>query len=105
MNLQTTPFLDSEKKKKYELISFEELGVKINLLNEVSTINHKLPSGNMYRFGVIIEDNYYWYFNGQPVKSVQGQKVDRKKMREIYSLLTQINKSTNNIPFVYKQKR
>lgn len=105
MNLQTTPFSNFENKKTYELNSFEELGLKINVLNEVCLNGRKLPSGNLYKFGVLIAGNYFWYFNGEPVRTLQGQRVDRKKMREIYAILLEVNKNTNNTPFVFKVKK
>jgi hypothetical protein len=105
MNLQTTPFSAQEIKKTYEITAFEELGIKINVLNDVSTNGRKLPSGNCYKFGVIIAGEYFWYFNGEPVKKIQDQRVDRTKMREIYSILLEVNKKTNNIPFTFKVKR
>ena len=105
MNLQTTPFSSFENKKTYELNTFEELGIKINVLNEVSSNGRKLPSGNLYKFGVVIDGKRFWYFNGEPVRTIQEQKVDRKKMREIYSALLEVNKNTNNIPFVFKVKK
>ena len=105
MNLQTIPFSNFENKKTYEMNAFEELGVKINVLNEVCSNGRKLPSGNLYKFGVLIDGNYFWYFNGEPVRSIQDQKVDRKKMREIYSALLEINKNNSNTPFVFKVKK
>lgn len=105
MNLQTTPFSNFEDKKTYELNEFEELGIKINVLNEVCLNGRKLPSGNLYKFGVVINDKYFWYFNGEPVRTLQEQRVDRKKMREIYSILLELNKNTANVPFVFKIKK
>lgn len=105
MNLQTTPFSAQELKKTYEITTFEELGIKINVLNDVSTNGRKLPSGNCYKFGVIISGKYFWYFNGDPIKKIQEQRVDRTKMREIYSVLLEVNKNTENIPFTFKVKR
>jgi hypothetical protein len=105
MNFQTTPFSLFENKKKYELNSFEELGININVLNEVSLNGHKLPSGNLYKFGTIIDGKYFWYFNGEPIRTIQEQRVDRKKMREIYSILLEVNKNTSNITFVFKLKK
>jgi hypothetical protein len=105
MNLQTTPFSTQELKKTYEVTAFEELGIKINVLNDVSTNGRKLPSGNCYKFGVIIAGSYFWYFNGEPVRKIQDQRVDRTKMREIYSILLEVNKDTDNIPFTFKVKR
>lgn len=105
MNLQTTPFSAKELSKKYDITAFEELGIKINVLNDVSENGRKLPSGNCYKFGVIIDGEYFWYFNGDPVKKIQDQRVDRSKMREIYSVLLELNKNTKNIPFTFKVKR
>ena len=104
MNLQMTTFSDFESKKKYEITSFEELGININVLNEICTNGHKLPSGNLYKFGAVVGSKYFWYFNGEPVRAIQEQRVDRKKMREIYSVLLEVNKKTSNIPFVFKVK-
>ena len=83
MNLKTTPFSDYENKKKYEMSSFNELGMDVNILNEVTQYN-KIPSGNFYKFGVIINEQYNWYFNGIAVAD------SRQKMREIFQ---QLNKS------------
>jgi hypothetical protein len=105
MNLQTTPFSTQEINKKYEIIAFEELGIKINVLNDINENGRKLPSGNCYKFGVIIAGKYFWYFNGDPVKKIQEQRVDRAKMREIYSILLELNKGTDNTPFTFKVKR
>ena len=105
MNLQTTPFSDKELAKKYEITTFEELNIKINVLNDVNANGRKLPSGNCYKFGVVINGEYFWYFNGDPVKKIQDQRVDRAKMREIYSVLLEVNKNTNNIPFTFKVKK
>ena len=77
MNLKTTPFTDFETKKKYEMSSFQELGMDINILNELTQYN-KIPSGNFYKFGVIIDGVFNWYFNGIAVAEI------RQKMREIY---------------------
>jgi hypothetical protein len=98
MNLKTTPFTSFENKKIYELSTFQELGMDINILNEVSQY-HKIPSGNFYKFGVIINDEFNWYFNGIAVAD------SRQKMREIYSAILQVNYGTNNKPFIYKVKR
>jgi hypothetical protein len=105
MNLQTTPFSTQESNKTYETTTFEELGIKINVLNDLSANGRKLPSGNCYKFGVIANGKYFWYFNGEPVRKIQEQRVDRAKMREIYSILLEVNKNTKNIPFVFKVKR
>lgn len=105
MNLQTTPFSIQEIKKTYEITTFKELGININVLNDTGTNGLKLSSGNCYKFGVIIKGKYFWYFNGDPVKKIQEQRVDRTKMREIYSILLEVNKDTSNIPFIFKVKR
>lgn len=98
MNLKTTPFKDYENKKNYEMSSFNELDMDINILNEVMQY-HKIPSGNFYRFGVIIDGVNNWYFNGIAVAD------SRQKMREIYSAILQVNSGTQNKPFIYKVKR
>lgn len=98
MNLKTTPFTELEFKKKYGISSFNELGMDINILNEVTEYN-KIPSGNFYKFGVIINDQYNWYFEGIAVAD------SRNKMREIYGGILQVNANTDNIPFIYKVKR
>lgn len=98
MNLKTTPFTDYENKKKYQISTFNELGLDINILNEVTQYN-KIPSGNFYKFGVIIDETFYWYFNSIAVAD------SRQKMREIYNAILQVNFGTNNKPFIYKVKR
>jgi hypothetical protein len=98
MNLKTTPFTDYENKKKYQMSSFQELGIDINILNEVTQYN-KIPSGNFYKFGVIVDGVFNWYFNGIAVAD------SRQKMREIYGAILQVNAGTNNQPFIYKVKR
>jgi hypothetical protein len=98
MNLKTTPFTEFENKKKYQMSSFQELGMDINILNELTQYN-KIPSGNFYKFGVIIDEVFNWYFNGIAVAD------SRQKMREIYGAILQVNNGTENIPFIYKVKR
>lgn len=98
MNLKITPFTEYESKKKYEMSSFQELGMDINILNEVTQYN-KIPSGNFYKFGVIINGVFNWYFNGIAVAD------SRQKMREIFGAILQVNQGTKNQPFIYKVKR
>jgi hypothetical protein len=98
MNLKTTPFTEFENKNKYQMSSFQELGMDINILNELTQYN-KIPSGNFYKFGVIIDEVFNWYFNGIAVAD------SRQKMREIYSAILQVNNGTENKPFIYKVKR
>ena len=98
MNLKTTPFKEFENKKQYQMSSFQELGMDINILNELTQYN-KIPSGNFYKFGVIIDEVFNWYFNGIAVAD------SRQKMREIYSAILQVNNGTENTPFIYKVKR
>ena len=54
MNLKTTPFTDYENKKKYQMSSFQELGIDINILNEAEGW---LIEGNCLQFKLIIEVN------------------------------------------------
>jgi hypothetical protein len=70
----------------------------INILNELTQYN-KIPSGNFYKFGVITNEVFNWYFNGIAVAD------SRQKMREIYSAILQVNNGTTNQPFIYKVKR
>lgn len=98
MNLKTTPFTDLETKKEYHISTFKELGMDINILNELTQYN-KIPSGNFYKFGVVIGGVYNWYFNAIAVAD------SRIKMREIYSAILQVNQGTTNQPFIYKVKR
>ena len=72
--------------------------MNINILNE-TTQYQKNPSWNFYKFGVIINDDFNWYFNGVSVAD------SREKMREIYSAIVQVNSGTENKPFIYKVKR
>jgi hypothetical protein len=99
MNLKTTPFSEEEKTKTYQISTFNELGLEINMLNEITSNSRKIPSGNNYRFGIIKNGNYYWYFNGNSVAN------DRSKMRQIYSGLLEVNKKNENITFIFKVKR
>jgi len=97
MNLKLTEFTPTEKRKKYELSNFNEMGLNIYILNE-STNFHKIPSGNFYKFGLYSNGKYFWYWFGQPVAD------NREKMREVYSALLQITKD-GEIPFIYKVKK
>jgi acetone carboxylase gamma subunit len=98
MNLKTTPFSDYENKKDYDMSSFNELGMNVTILNEITQYN-KIPSGNFYKFGAVINGEYNWYFNAIAVAD------SREKMREIYSAILQVNAGTQNQPFIYKVKR
>lgn len=98
MNLKTTPFTELESKKQYGISTFNELGMDINILNEVAQYS-KIPSGNFYKFGVIVNGQYNWYFEGIAVAD------SRNKMREIYGGILQVNIGTDNVPFIYKVKR
>jgi hypothetical protein len=98
MNLTTTPFSDYESKKKYELLKFKEDDVEITILNEL-TKYYKIPSGNFYKFGAIVNGNYFWYFKGTPVAN------DREKMREIFSAILNITDFSTTTPFIFKVKK
>jgi hypothetical protein len=97
-NLTTTPFTVAEERKQYKIATFTEMGVTVNILNE-ATIKHKIPSGNFYKFGVIKNGKYFWYFNSVPVAN------DRQKMLDFYSAIKAQSKSTTDIPFIFKVKR
>jgi hypothetical protein len=98
MNLTTIPFSEIENKKKYTISTFIEDGLKINILNEV-TKYHKIPSGNFYKFGAIINGEYFWYFRATPVAN------DREQMREIFSAIINITDFSTTTPFIYKVKK
>jgi len=98
MNLKLTKFSNEEIKKEYKISKFDEMGMTIHILNEPSKF-HKIPSGNFYKFGLLSNDGYYfWYFSGNAVAD------SREKMREIYGALLQIKKA-GEIPFIYKVKK
>jgi hypothetical protein len=97
MNLKLTEFTEQEKNNKFSLSKFNELGMDIYILNETENF-HKIPSGNLYKFGVYSKQKFYWYWLSQPVAD------SREKMREIYSALLQVKKE-GDIPFIYKVKR
>ena len=97
MNLKTIEFSEEEKQKKFKLSKFKEIDMEIFILNEVENF-HKIPSGNYYKFGVLINDKYHWYWYGKPVAD------SREKMYEIYKALLKVKKE-NEIPFIYKVKR
>jgi hypothetical protein len=96
MNLKLIPFTELEKKKTYKLTQFIELGIQMAMLNEITNFN-KIPSGNYYKFGLLLDNEYYWYFNSVAVAD------SRDKMREIYSALLQVKKE--GVPFIYKMKK
>lgn len=99
MNLTTTPFNSLEERKRYKITTFTELGLKINVLNEEPLGNYKIPSGSFYKFGVIRNGKYFWFFNSVPIAN------ERQQMREFYSGICSVLKSNNDIPFVFKVKR
>lgn len=98
MNLIETPFTEFENNKKYKIFSFEELGIDFNILNE-ENLSKKIPSGNFYKFGLSKDNRFFWYFNGIAVTN------SREKMREIYINILEVNKNSQNIPFIYKVKK
>lgn len=98
MNLTTTPFSELENKKKYNLFTFKEDGIVINILNDSKKYN-KIPSGNFYKFGAMIDGQYFWYFKGTPVAN------DREKMREIFGAIINITDFSTTTPFIYKVKK
>jgi hypothetical protein len=97
MNLTTTPFTPFEEKKQYSLSTFIEMDIKINILNEDSK-HYKIPSGSFYKFGVIRNGNYFWFFNSVPIAN------NRQQMRDFYLAICSVLKSNSDIPFVFKVK-
>jgi hypothetical protein len=98
MNLTTTPFNSFEEKKQYTLSTFTEMDIKINILNE-NHRNNKIPSGSFYKFGVIRNGKYFWFFNSVPIAN------DRQQMRDFYLAICTVLKSSSDIPFAFKVKR
>lgn len=98
MNLNKIQFLSFESKKKYLLSSFDEQGIKVTILNE-DVVSNKIPSGNFYKFGVIENGIYYWFFNGEKVAN------SRNEMIEIFKALLIVYKDSECQPFIYKVKR
>ena len=98
MNLTKTKFTDSELKKIDDIHSFNEMGITINMLMD-KDIFTKIPSGNHYKFGVLTDTGYYWFFYGKPVAN------SRDKMREIFHAISNSNQHPSDLPFVYKVKR
>jgi hypothetical protein len=97
MILTTTPFTEEEKKKEYDFSFFRELGIPITILN-LKTSKKQTKKGNLYKFGVFEDGNFYWYFNGKTMAH------DREKMREIFSALLDYNKDKQKKPFIFKIK-
>lgn len=98
MNLTTTPFSEIQNKKKYNISNFTEDGLSINILNEI-TKYHKIPSGNFYKFGAIINGEYFWYFKDTAVAN------SREQMREIFNAIINITDFSKTTPFIYKVKK
>jgi hypothetical protein len=98
MNLTKTKFTESEAKKIDGINSFNELGIRINMLMDKDSFT-KIPSGNHYKFGVYNDAGYHWFFYGKPVANT------RDKMREIFHAICKSNQDLSDIPFVYKVKR
>ena len=98
MNLTKTKFTDLEFKKVDGIHSFNEMGIKINILMDKDSFT-KIPSGNHYKFGVCTDSGYHWFFYGKPVAN------SREKMREIFHAISKSNQDKTDIPFIYKVKR
>ena len=97
MNLKKLPFSDFENTKKYSKVSFIESELEITMLNIVSE-KSKIPSGNFYKFGVIINEKFYWYFNGNAVANSRQQMID------IFRAILSVNKNPKSTPFIFKVK-
>ena len=93
-----TEFKHENLGKTFDLKSFTELDVQINILYELTNYD-KIPSGNFYKFGCISDGKLYWYFNGKAVAD------SRERMLEIYVPIIQVTKETDDIPFIYKVKK
>lgn len=75
MSAKTIPFSDDESNVEYKLTTFKEMGVTINVLSEVAPTK-KIPSGNYYKFGVLKNNKYRWFFNGSPVANTRREMIE-----------------------------
>jgi|APGre2960657444_1045066.scaffolds.fasta_scaffold01218_8 hypothetical protein len=98
MSAKTIPFSEDEKSKEYKITTFKEMGINVNVLSEVA-LTKKIPSGNLYKFGVLRKNKFKWFFNGLPVANT------RKEMIEVfYAVTNNYITDEESIPFVFKVK-
>ena len=93
MNLTTTPFDIKDLRKKYQLISFVENGISINVL---SPINSEINTGHRYMFGTYKDDKFYWFFNGKSIAN------SRQMMRDIFLEISENIDDKNQVIFTFK---
>jgi hypothetical protein len=96
--MELTPFTNLQLERTYKLVSFMELGVKVNLLKDVEI--NELQFG-FFRFGVITEEKeMFWFFGGAATVN------DRCKAIEVLkSLQDYCNQNKIGTPFLMKVKR
>jgi hypothetical protein len=93
MNLTTTPFDIKDLRKKYQLISFVENGISINVL---SPINSEINTGHRYMFGTYKDDKFYWFFNGKSIAN------SRQMMRDVFLEISENISEKNQTIFIFK---
>lgn len=93
-NLELTPFSKEDKEQNFQLNTFVERGLVINMLAPKKL---KVQSGNLYKFGVLSNHKYYWFFKGKSL--IKG----RKKAIEVYKALL-IYSEENNLEDVFMCK-
>ena len=96
--LLLTPFSAEESKKDYTLNTFDEQGIKINILRDNSYVG--LSSGTLYKFGLQDSNgNKFWFLNSQAYKG-------RQEARKIFAVLKHYceKNNINGQPFMIKKK-
>lgn len=95
-DLILTPFSEKEMEKEYETNSFNERGLNFIILKESNVF--KIQSGNFYKFGLVDDDNnFYWFFNGH--SCVKGRL---KALETFHALSKYCSEKKIGTPFAYK---
>lgn len=98
LDLSVTPFSEYELRKKYLISTFMEDSIEITFMRE-DIAEYKINSGNKYKFGEIVNNNFYWYNQGNPIA------FSREEMRNVFSALNDLKNNSQKIIFTYKIKR
>lgn len=94
VDLPLTPFSKSEMAASYTLNEFDENGKPFAILTD-----GRNSKSTRYKFGVIIGDQYFWFFNNQSTAE------SREKAHDVYLGLDNYCKSKNlGKAFAYKMK-
>lgn len=96
--MELTPFTNLQLDRTYKLVSFMELGVKVNLLKDVQI--DELQFG-YFRFGVIKPDGEMnWFFGGAATVNDRFKAIEVLKSLQDYCF-----KNNIGTPFLMKVKR